>query len=230
LPAPSYVIFRAMDITWLGHSCFKLKGSHVTVITDPYSPEIGYSLGKNTARIVTVSHQHPGHSYAQGIGGEPKVVERPGEYEIGGVLIIGIATFHDREKGEKRGKNTVYLLEIDEITICHLGDLGHVLNGEQVEEIDDVDVLLLPVGGLSTINAATAAEVVRLIEPKVVIPMHYQTPALKKMELDPVGKFLKEIGAKQVEPLPKLTVSKSSLPLTTQVVLLNYPRQATLEL
>jgi L-ascorbate metabolism protein UlaG (beta-lactamase superfamily) len=219
-----------MDITWLGHSCFKLKGSHVTVITDPYSPEIGYSLGKNTARIVTVSHQHPGHSYAQGIGGEPKVVERPGEYEIGGVLIIGIATFHDREKGEKRGKNTVYLLEIDEITICHLGDLGHVLNGEQVEEIDDVDVLLLPVGGLSTINAATAAEVVRLIEPKVVIPMHYQTPALKKMELDPVGKFLKEIGAKQVEPLPKLTVSKSSLPLTTQVVLLNYPRQATLEL
>jgi L-ascorbate metabolism protein UlaG (beta-lactamase superfamily) len=213
-----------MDITWLGHSCFKLKGSHATVITDPYSPEIGYSLGKNTARIVTVSHQHPGHSYVKGVGGEPKpkVVERPGEYEIGGVLIIGIAAFHDKEKGEKRGKNTVYLLEIDEVTICHLGDLGHVLTGEQVEEIDDVDVLLLPVGGVATINAATAAEVVRLIEPKIVIPMHYQTPALK-MELDPVGKFLKEIGAKQVEPLPKLSVSKSSLPLTTQVVLLDYP-------
>jgi L-ascorbate metabolism protein UlaG (beta-lactamase superfamily) len=222
LPASSYAIFRAMDITWLGHSCFKLKGSHATVITDPYSPEIGYSLGKNTARIVTVSHQHPGHSYARGVGGEPKVLERPGEYEIGGVLIIGIATFHDTEKGEKRGKNTVYLLEIDEITICHLGDLGHVLTGEQVEEIDDVDVLLLPVGGVATINAATAAEVVRLIEPRIVIPMHYQTPALK-MELDPVGKFLKEIGAKQVEPLAKLTVSKSSLPLTTQVVLLDYP-------
>jgi L-ascorbate metabolism protein UlaG (beta-lactamase superfamily) len=222
LPASSYAIFRAMDITWLGHSCFKLKGSHATVITDPYSPEIGYSLGKNTARIVTVSHQHPGHSYARGVGGEPKVLERPGEYEIGGVLIIGIATFHDTEKGEKRGKNTVYLLEIDEITICHLGDLGHVLTGEQVEEIDDVDVLLLPVGGVATINAAAAAEVVRLIEPRIVIPMHYQTPALK-MELDPVGKFLKEIGAKQVEPLAKLTVSKSSLPLTTQVVLLDYP-------
>jgi L-ascorbate metabolism protein UlaG (beta-lactamase superfamily) len=216
------VIFKAMDITWLGHSCFKLKGNHATVITDPYSPEIGYSLGKNTARIVTVSHQHPGHSYAKGIGGEPKVLERPGEYEIGGVLIIGIATFHDKEKGEERGKNTVYLLEIDEITICHLGDLGHVLTGEQVEEIDDVDVLLLPVGGVATINAATAAEVVRLIEPKIVIPMHYQTPALK-MELDPVERFLKEIGAKQVEPLAKLTVSKSSLPLTTQVVLLDYP-------
>jgi L-ascorbate metabolism protein UlaG (beta-lactamase superfamily) len=222
LAALGYAIFRAMDITWLGHSCFKLKGSHATVITDPYSPEIGYSLGKTSARIVTVSHQHPGHSYAQGVGGEPKVVERPGEYEIGGVLIIGIATFHDKEGGKKRGKNTVYLLEVDEVSICHLGDLGHVLNGEQVEEIDDVDVLLLPVGGVSTINAATAAEVVRQIEPKIVIPMHYKTPALK-FELEPVDKFLKEIGAKQVEPLPKLSVSKSTLPPTTQVVLLDYP-------
>ncbi len=221
-PSPAYGIFIAMDITWLGHSCFKLRGSHATVITDPYSPEIGYSMGKTTARIVTVSHQHPGHNYAKGIGGEPKIVERPGEYEIGGVLIIGIATFHDKEKGEKRGKNTVYLLEIDEVSICHLGDLGHVLTSGQVEEIDDVDVLLLPVGGVATINASTAAEVVRQIEPKIVIPMHYKTPSLK-MELDPVGKFLKEIGAKQVEPLAKLSVSKSSLPPTTQVVLLDYP-------
>jgi L-ascorbate metabolism protein UlaG (beta-lactamase superfamily) len=211
-----------MDITWLGHSCFRLKGSHATVITDPYSPEIGYSMGKTNARIVTISHQHPGHSYARGVGGEPKIVERPGEYEIGGVLIIGISTFHDKEKGEKRSKNTVYLLEIDEVTVCHLGDLGHVLTGEQVEAIDDVDVLLLPVGGVATINASTAAEVVRQIEPKIVIPMHYKTPALK-MELDPVDKFLKEIGAKQVEPLPKLSVSKSNLPASTQVVLLDYP-------
>jgi L-ascorbate metabolism protein UlaG (beta-lactamase superfamily) len=211
-----------MDITWLGHSCFKLRGSHATVITDPYSPEIGYTMGKTTAPIVTVSHPHPGHSYVKGISGEPKIVERPGEYEIGGVLIIGIATFHDKEKGEKRGKNIVYLLEIDEVTICHLGDLGHLLTDEQVEEIDDVDVLLLPVGGVSTINASTAAAVVRLIEPKIVIPMHYKTPSLK-MELDPVDKFLKEIGAKPVEPLAKLSVSKSSLPPATQVVLLDYP-------
>ena len=222
MAALGYGIFRSMDITWLGHSCFRLKGSHATVITDPYSPEIGYSMGKPKAQVVTVSHPHPGHSYARGVSGEPKVVERPGEYEVGGVLIIGIATFHDKEEGEKRGKNTVYLLEIDEISICHLGDLGHVLTGQQVEEIDDVDVLLLPVGGISTINASTAAEVVRQIEPKVVIPMHYKTPALK-MELDPVDKFLKEIGAKRVEPLAKLSVAKSSLPPTTQVVLLDYP-------
>ncbi len=213
-----------MDITWLGHSCFKLRGSHATVITDPYAPEIGYSIGKPKARAVTVSHQHPGHSYTEAVGGDPKpkIVERPGEYEIGGVLIIGIATFHDKEGGKKLGKNTVYLLEIDEVTICHLGDLGHVLTDEQVEEIDDVDVLLLPVGGVSTINASTAAALVRLIEPKVVIPMHYKTPALKR-ELDPVDKFLKEIGARQVEPLAKFSVSKSSLPPTTQVILLDYP-------
>jgi L-ascorbate metabolism protein UlaG (beta-lactamase superfamily) len=212
-----------MEITWLGHSCFRLKGSQATVITDPYSPELGYKLGKPTARIVTVSHQHPGHSYVQGVGGEPKVVSGPGEYEISGVLITGIATFHDGEKGAKRGRNTVYHMEIDEISICHLGDLGHVLNVEQVEEIDNVDILMLPVGGVSTINAPVAAEVVRQLEPKAVIPMHYQTPALKR-ELEPVDRFLKEIGDKDVVPLPKLTISKSHLPETTQVFLLDYPQ------
>jgi L-ascorbate metabolism protein UlaG (beta-lactamase superfamily) len=211
-----------MDITWLGHSCFRIKGSHATVITDPYSPDLGYSLGRTTARIVTVSHQHPGHGYDKGVGGQPRVVRGPGEYEISGVLIIGIATFHDGEGGKKRGKNTVYLMEIDEISVCHLGDLGHVLTGEQVEEIDNVDVLLLPVGGVSTINAAKAAEVVRQLEPRVVIPMHYRTPALKR-ELEPVDRFLKEIGAKQVNPLAKLSLTKSTLPASTQVFLLDYP-------
>jgi L-ascorbate metabolism protein UlaG (beta-lactamase superfamily) len=211
-----------MEISWLGHSCFRLKGSQATVITDPYSPELGYKLGKPTAHIVTVSHQHPGHAYVEGVGGEPRVVKGPGEYEIGGVLIMGISTFHDGEKGAKRGKNTAYHMEIDEISVCHLGDLGHVLSVEQVEELDNVDVLLLPVGGVSTINAPVAAEVVRQLEPKVVIPMHYQTPALKK-ELESVERFLKEIGAKDVAPQPKLTVSKSNLPETTQVFLLDYP-------
>ena len=210
-----------MDISWLGHSCFRLKGSHVIVITDPYSPGLGYSLGKPTARIVTVSHEHPGHSYIQGIGGQPKVVSRPGEYEISGALIIGIATFHDKEEGRNRGKNTVYLMEIDEVAVCHLGDLGHVLTSEQVEEIGNVDVLLLPVGGVSTINAPVAAEVVRQLEPKVVIPMHYKTPVLSR-ELEPVDRFLREIGAKQVNSQPKLSLTKSNLPATTQVFLLDY--------
>jgi len=210
-----------MDISWLGHSCFRIKGSHAIVITDPYSPDLGYSLGKPNARIVTVSHQHPGHSYTQGVGGEPRLVTGPGEYEIGGILIIGVATFHDGDGGRKRGKNTAYLMEIDEISVCHLGDLGHVLTAEQVEELDNVDVLLLPVGGVSTINAPMAAEIVRQLEPKVVVPMHYKTSALS-MELDPVEKFLKEIGVKEVTPQPKLSLTRSSLPESTQVFLLDY--------
>ena len=210
-----------MEITWLGHSCFRIKGRHATVITDPYSPDLGYSLGKHTARIVTVSHQHPGHSYIRGIGGEPKQVTGPGEYEISGVLIIGIGTYHDAEKGKKRGKNTVYLMEVDEVSVCHLGDLGHVLTSEQVEQIDNVDVLLLPVGGTSTVNAATAAEIVRQLEPNAVVPMHYKTNLLKK-ELAPVDRFLREMGLKEVTSQPKLSFTKASLPTSTQVFLLDF--------
>src|SRR3990167_1302192 len=164
-----------MEIYWSGHSCFRIKGSNATVITDPYAPDAGYSLGQQAANIVTVSHSHPNHSYIQAVTNQPRVVSRPGEYEINGVLIIGIGSFHDGESGKTRGKNTIYLMEIDEISICHLGDLGHVLSPEQLEEIDKVDVLLIPVGGESTINAPLAAEVVRQLEPKIVLPMHYKT-------------------------------------------------------
>ena len=210
-----------MEITWLGHSCFRLKGKEATIITDPFSPELGYSLGKPTARIVTVSHRHPGHSYTQGIGGNPKLVGGPGEYEISNVLIIGVTTFHDKNGGSERGKNTVYLIEIDDIAVCHLGDLGHTLTDEQIEELGNVDVLMVPVGGVSTINAAKAAEVVRQLEPNIVIPMHYKTPSLKRV-LEPVETFLKEIGAHNITPQPKISLTKTSLPLGTQVVLLEF--------
>lgn len=210
-----------MEITWLGHSCFKLKGKQATLITDPYSPELGYSLGKQTADVVTVSHQHPGHSYIEGIDGNPRAVTGPGEYEISNILIIGVATFHDNNRGSTRGKNTTYLIEMDEVSICHLGDLGHVLTDEQVEELGNVDVLLLPVGGVSTVNAPVASEIVRQLEPKIVIPMHYKTPAINR-ELEPVDSFLKEIGAHDITPQAKLSITKSSLPLSTQVVLLEY--------
>ena len=210
-----------MDITWLGHSCFRIKGSQAVIITDPFPPDLGYSLGKPTANIVTVSHQHPSHSFVQGVGGEPRIVQGPGEYEISGVLIIGVATFHDAEGGQKRGKNTVYLMEVDGISVCHLGDLGHVLTSEQVEEIGDVDVLLLPVGGVSTIGAPMAAEVIRQLEPKAVVPMHYKTPAINR-ELEPVDKFLKEMGMEQIDSQPKLSFTKSNLPASTQVFLLDY--------
>lgn len=210
-----------MEITWLGHSCFRLKGKEAIVITDPFSPDLGYSLGKPTARIVTVSHKHPGHSYTQGVAGDPKLVTGPGEYEISNVLIIGVATYHDKDGGKERGKNTAYLIEIDDVSICHLGDLGHPLTDEQVEELGKVDVLMLPVGGVSTINAATAAATVRQLEPNIIIPMHYKTPALQR-ELEPVETFLKEIGAHDITPQPKLSLTKANLPLVAQVVLLEY--------
>lgn len=210
-----------MEINWLGYSCFRIKGSKATVITDPYSPNSGYSLGKQTANIVTVSHKHPEHSFLSGIGGEPKVVSGPGEYEISGIMIIGMSAFHDAEKGLTKGKNTVYLMEIDEVSVCHMGDIGHALTAEQAEELGNIDILMLPVGGVSTINASKAAETVRQLEPKVVIPMHYKTLLLKR-ELDPVDKFLNEMGVKEVTPQAKLSITKTNLPLTTQVVVLNY--------
>lgn len=210
-----------MEIIWLGHSCFRIRGNTATIITDPYSSEIGYTLGKHTANIVTVSHQHPGHYNIEGIGGTPKAVTGPGEYEISNVLIMGTATFHDNEQGVKRGKNTVYIMQVDEVSICHLGDLGHVLSAEQVEEIDRVDVLMIPVGGVSTINAAMAAEVVRQLEPNVIIPMHYKTKALKR-ELESVDDFLKEMGVKEINSQPKLSVTKANLPAGTHVFLLDY--------
>ena len=214
-------IFGQMDINWLGHSCFRIRGRQAAIVTDPYPPDLGYSLGKLTADIVTVSHQHPSHSYVQGVGGEPRLVKGPGEYEIKGVLIIGIPTFHDGEGGKKRGRNTVYVMEVDGMTVCHLGDLGQALAAEQVEEIGDVHVLLLPVGGVSTIDAPMAAGVIRQIEPKVVIPMHYKTPALSR-ELGTVEAFLKEMGIERIESQPKLTLTLSSLPITTQVFVLDY--------
>jgi L-ascorbate metabolism protein UlaG (beta-lactamase superfamily) len=209
-----------MEITWLGYSCFRLKGKNTTVITDPYPPGLGYSLDKPSARIVTISHNHPNHAHVQAITGEPRLIYRPGEYEIGGVLIIGISTFHDAENGAALGKNNVYAIEVDDVTICHLGDLGHPLSSNQIEELGNVDVLLVPVGGGTTISASQAAALVRSIEPKIVIPMHYKTPALTR-ELDTVDKFLKEMGLTEVVPQPKLTVTKATLPLTTTVMVLS---------
>jgi L-ascorbate metabolism protein UlaG (beta-lactamase superfamily) len=210
-----------MDISWLGHSCFRIRSKQTTVITDPYSPELGYALGKHSAQIVTVSHQHMGHSYVQDIGGEPRLITGPGEYEIGGVLIIGIATSHDENGGNERGKNTVYLIEMDEISLCHLGDLGHAFTSEQAEELENVDILMVPVGGMSTINGATAAGLVRQLAPRAVIPMHYQTDALNR-ELEPVAPFLKEMGVEEVPSRSKISFTKSNLPNSTQVFLLDY--------
>ncbi|OGN98622.1 MAG: lactamase [Chloroflexi bacterium RBG_13_51_52] len=208
-----------MDITWLGHSCFRIRGSQAIIITDPFPPGLGYTLGKQTADIVTVSHPHPSHSYDEGVSGQHRLVKGPGEYEISGVLMLGIRTYHDSIKGQAKGKNTAYLMEVDGVAICHLGDIGHILSDEQVEELGNVDILMVPVGGVSTINASMAAGIIRKLEPKVVLPMHYKD-AKSKRDLEPVENFLKEMGQTQLEPRPKFTVSRTNLPLSLQVVLL----------
>ena len=210
-----------MEITWYGHACFRLRDKGATVVTDPYDRSIGYTLPRVRADIVTVSHNHADHTYASGIKGAPKVVDAPGEYEIKGVFITGIATFHDRKKGAQRGRNTVFLFEFDGLTICHLGDLGHVPTQAQVEALSDVDILLIPVGGVSTIAASRAAEVVSLLEPKIVIPMHYKTKALT-LKLASVNRFLQEMGLKKLAAQESLKVTASTLPEETQIVLLDY--------
>lgn len=212
-----------MEITWLGHSCFRLRGREATVVMDPCAKSTGYHIGRPTADIVTVSHDHPGHNNVAAVAGSPRVVQGPGEFEMAGVLIMGIRTYHDQEKGGRLGKNTAYVLELDDLRICHLGDLGHLPTPEQVEELSGVDILLAPVGGGNTIAAAAAAETVSLLEPKLVIPMHYRTPAAKA-ELEPLDRFLKEMGAPAAfeERQPKLSVTKSTLPQEIKVQVLDY--------
>jgi L-ascorbate metabolism protein UlaG (beta-lactamase superfamily) len=209
-----------VDINWLGLSCFRIRGSQAVIITDPFPPESGYTLGKQTADIVTISHAHASHNYVQGVSGPPRVVKGPGEYEISGVLVLGLTTYHDAVKGQSRGKNIIYVFEVDGVTICHLGDIGHVIDDKSLEDMGKVDILMLPVGGVTTITAAMAAETIRKIEPKIVLPMHYKTTG-SKLELDPVDGFLKEMAQPVTEPKPKLNVNKNNLPLTMQVVVLS---------
>ena len=209
-----------MDVTWLGHGCFRLRGRGAAVVMDPYPPAIGLKLSRMDADLVTVSHEHDDHSYTQVVRDGAYEVRGPGEYEVGGVSVIGLPTYHDAEKGAKRGRNTVYVIEIDDVRVCHLGDLGHKLDDAEAEAVASPDVLLVPVGGRSTINGELAAEVVRQLEPRYVVPMHYAIQGLK-IELDPVDRFLKEMGVTVSEPQPKLSVQKSSVTeYETKVVVL----------
>jgi L-ascorbate metabolism protein UlaG (beta-lactamase superfamily) len=213
-----------LDITWLGHSCFRIKGKDAVVLTDPFEPSLGFSLAKQKADIVTVSHFHPGHSFLKAVENYSKAIKGPGEYELKGVFITGIPTFHDASNGDEKGKNTVYILEIDGITLCHLGDIGHKPSLEIEEELGEISVLFIPVGGVSTIDGSVAADIVKELSPKIVIPMHYKIPALKK-ELDPVDVFLKKLGSKEVISQPRLSVTRASLPAATQVIVLTPPNR-----
>jgi L-ascorbate metabolism protein UlaG (beta-lactamase superfamily) len=213
-----------MEISWSGHSCFQLKGKNVTLITDPFSPQAGSSeeaarrLGNISASIVTISHDHPGHNYVAGVGGNPRIVRGPGEYEISDVLITGVPSYHDNERGKQFGRNTIYSIHMDDIVICHLGDLGHTLQEEQLEEVADADILLIPIGGQRTLNAAQAAEVISQVEPRIVIPMHY--PAVTGAIPDALHTFCREMGIEGARSQPRLTIASTTLPAEMQVVIL----------
>jgi len=208
-----------MEIFWYGYACFRLRDRGIAIVTDPYDDSIGYQLPRLRAEVVTVSHPHPSHNNVKAVRGRRKVLDGPGEYEVQGVFITGIATYHDRKKGKERGTNTIFLFDFDGVTVCHLGSLGHPLTQAQTELLSDVSVLLVPVGGGSTLNAARAAEVISQVEPKIVIPMRYRTPGLS-VRLDSVSRFLKEMGQPKPEPVDSLKITARSLPEDTQVVLL----------
>jgi len=217
-----------MDITYLGHSCFKLRSAGASVVTDPYSSKIGLTMPKVSADVVTVSHGHDDHNNVGAVTGtarrdKPFVIDAPGEYEIGGISVFGVDTFHDNEEGAKRGKNTVFSILIDGVSVVHLGDLGHELTDRQIGEINGVDVLLVPVGGFYTIGPVEAARVVGDLEPSILIPMHFKTDKHNPETFEKlvgVDEFLKELGVDQVERTDKLTVTKLSLPEEMKVVVL----------
>ena len=210
-----------MDINWFGHACFRIREKGVTAVTDPHPEELGYARPRIRADMVTISHAHEGHSSVKGFRGSPRVLRSPGEYEIGGVFVTGVPTFHDARGGEESGQNVAFLFDFDGLTVCHLGDLGHVLTQDQVEALDGVNVLLIPVGGISTITPAKAAEVVSILEPNIVIPMHYKTPATSR-KLGSVSRFLKAMGLDEREPQESLRITASALPEETRVVVLDY--------
>ncbi len=216
-----------MEITWYGHSCFRLaERGYATIATDPFDDSLGYDVPKIKADIVTISHEAPGHSNVAAAKGA-RVLRGPGEYEIGGVFITGIATGRSEPAGKKRKTegenhpNTLYLFDFDGLTVCHLGDLDHVPTQTQIEDLGTVGIALVPVGGGGGLNAANAAEVISLIEPSIVIPMHYKTNDTT-VKLDPLSKFLKEMGLGNLKPQEALKVTKSQLPEETQVVVLGY--------
>ncbi|MFA5109495.1 MAG: MBL fold metallo-hydrolase [Patescibacteria group bacterium] len=203
-----------MIITWQGHSCFKIQDKigpdGVTVVTDPFDKETGLKVPNFEADIITVSHQHHDHNNTAALRGNPFIIDCAGEYDFKGILIEGVDSYHDDKNGTERGGNLIYRIEIDDISVVHLGDLGQILDNTQLEKLAGTDVLLIPVGGKYSLDAKKAVEVISQIEPRIVIPMHYKIKD-SKIDLDGVDKFIKEIGLTPTNE-EKLKISKKDLP------------------
>lgn len=215
-----------MNIIWHGQSCFEIiaapaKNSQVKIVIDPFSEEIGLRVPKLEADVLLISHSHYDHNNIKAVLANPFLISSPGEYEIKNVYIQGIASFHDNSQGRERGVNTIYTIEAEDLRLCHLGDLGQKeLTEEQLEKIGEVDILMIPVGGIYTISAKEAIKIMSQIEPKITIPMHYQIPKLK-LKLDDCDKFLKSLGIKKLEPLAKFSIKKKEIsPEEAKIVVL----------
>lgn len=203
-----------MVITWQGHSCFKIQDrvgtDGITLVTDPFDKAVGLKVPNFEADIVTISHDHHDHNNSAALRGNPFVIKTAGEFDIKDILIEGILSYHDDKKGAERGNNIIYRIEIDDITVCHLGDLGHILETKQLERLEGIDVLLIPVGGKYTLDAKLAVEVISQIEPRIIIPMHYKTED-STADIDGVERFIKELGITPTYE-EKLKISKKDLP------------------
>ena len=200
-----------MQISWKGQACFHItavpaKGEQVKMVIDPYDNSLGLKFPAMEADVALVTHDHYDHNNVKGLKGDPFVISNPGEYDVKGAVIQGIPSFHDDSKGAERGLNTMYTIEIEGMKLCHMGDFGQAeLTPEQVERIGNIDILMIPVGGVYTIDAAAAGKVLNQIEPRVVIPMHYALPKLKQ-KLEKLDELFKVIGVKKPEPQQKLTI------------------------
>ncbi|MFZ0214342.1 MAG: MBL fold metallo-hydrolase [Candidatus Dormiibacterota bacterium] len=212
-----------MDATWYGHACFRLRGRRATVVTDPYPSTLGAKAPKLDAQLVTISHPSENHSFTGAVPDDAYVISGPGEYEVAEVTVRGLDTFQSAPDGGERKHNTIYVVEIDDVRICHLGDLGQMPDEQLEERIGDVDLLLLPVGGGTALDATAAAEVVRQIEPRYVVPMHYGLPQLR-VRLEPLDRFVQEMGITDVEPQAKLTVQASASAESEMKVVVLEPR------
>ncbi|HLV43585.1 MAG TPA: MBL fold metallo-hydrolase [Aggregatilineales bacterium] len=213
-----------MDITWYGLSCFRMMERGVaSIVTDPFNGNIGLAEPNLRADIVTVSHDAPGHNAVHVVKKAEYTLERPGEYEIGGVFITGVSTHNPNAPADKLRRNIVFVFDFGNYTVAHLGDLDHVPNQSRIEELGPIDVLLVPVGGGGGLNSAQAAEVISLIEPSTVVPMHYKIDGCT-LDLDPLDKFLAELGISDVEEQASLTVRGSGGSEETQVVVLKQTR------
>lgn len=200
-----------MVITWLGQACFKIQSGELVIVIDPFSKEIGLTPPRFRSDLVLITHGHYDHSNAESLTGDPLVISGPGEYEAKGTYIKGAETFHDAAQGSIRGLNTAYVIQLEDLCLAHLGDFGEKeIRSETLETLGDVDILMIPVGGTYTIDGEKAAEIVKQIEPRIVIPMHYKIPLLK-ISLSGAENFLKELGAADKEPQEKLVVKKKDL-------------------